>query len=134
MLTITIMANVPSSRMSIEPKHACPGVLVVDDDEAVRTTLAEVLRESGYDVRCASNGQQAMETLETYPHPCVMLLDLMMPVMSGWEVLEALHGDARFDDMPVVVVSAMTASGVKACLHKPIELDLLLDTVGRYCT
>ena len=128
------MANTPPSGASLEHKRTCPGVLVVDDDEAVRTTLAEVLRESGYDVRCASNGQQAMESLESFPHPCVMLLDLMMPVMSGWEVLEALHNDARFEDMPVVVVSAMTASGVKACLHKPIELDLLLDTVGRYCT
>jgi two-component system response regulator CpxR len=111
----------------------CPGVLVVDDDEAVRTTIAEVLRESGYEVHCASNGKQAMESLGSLPHPCVMLLDLMMPVMSGWEVLEALHDDAQLDRIPVVVVSAMTASGVKACLHKPIELELLLDTVGRYC-
>jgi CheY-like chemotaxis protein len=106
-------------------------VLVVDDDEAIRDVVAEVLREEGYDVACAQNGAQALRELERDHQPDLVLLDLMMPVMSGWEVLEEMQANERLSRIPVVVVSAMCAPGAREHLAKPIDLDRLLETVGR---
>ena len=106
-------------------------VLVADDDEAIRQVIAEVLRDEGYDVVCAENGAQALQELHRAPHPDLVLLDLMMPVMSGWEVLEELQSDDELARIPVVVMSAMGAPGVSGHLAKPIDLDRLLDTVNR---
>ncbi|HXN31831.1 MAG TPA: response regulator [Polyangiaceae bacterium] len=106
-------------------------VLVVDDDEAIRQVIAEVLRDEGYDVVCAENGVQALRELHKESRPDLMLLDLMMPVMSGWEVLEELQASDTLSRVPVVVVSAMSAPGVFEHLSKPIDLDDLLTTVAR---
>jgi two-component system response regulator CpxR len=108
-----------------------PNVLVVDDDEAIRQVISEVLRDEGYSVVCVENGVQALRELHKEDHPDVVLLDLMMPVMSGWEVLEELQSSERLSRIPIVVVSAMAAPGACAHLPKPIDLDLLLETVGR---
>ncbi len=106
-------------------------ILVVDDDEAIREVIAEVLRDEGYEVVCASNGVQALRELQKADRPDMMLLDLMMPVMSGWEVLEELQSNAELSRVPVVVVSAMSAPGVTEHLSKPIDLEDLLSTVAR---
>jgi CheY-like chemotaxis protein len=106
-------------------------VLVVDDDQAIREVIAEVLRDEGYQVVCAENGAQAMREIHKDHHPDLVLLDLMMPVMSGWEVLEELQGDAELSRIPVVIVSAMNAPGAREHLAKPIDLEHLLATVGR---
>jgi CheY-like chemotaxis protein len=106
-------------------------ILVVDDDQAIRETISEVLRDEGYEVVCAENGLQALSVLHKGKRPDVVLLDLMMPVMSGWEVLEQLQANTDLCRIPVVVVSAMTAPGVRDHLAKPIDLDRLLTTVGR---
>lgn len=107
-------------------------VLIVDDDDAIREVVAEVLRDEGYGVLCAANGAQALDALGKGPLPNLILLDLMMPVMSGWELLEHLQENDRMSRIPVVVVSAMAAPGVSEHLSKPIALDLLLDTVNRW--
>jgi CheY-like chemotaxis protein len=106
-------------------------VLVVDDDEAIREVIAEVLRDEGYRVVCAENGEQALCELGKEHRLDLVLLDLMMPVMSGWEVLEHLQGSEQLSHIPVVVVSAMNAPGVREHLAKPIDLERLLATVGR---
>jgi two-component system, OmpR family, response regulator CpxR len=106
-------------------------VLVVDDDQAIREVIAEVLRDEGYEVLCAENGLQALRELHKEHHPDLVLLDLMMPVMSGWEVLEELQADAELSRIPVVVVSAMNAPGACEHLAKPIDLERLLATVVR---
>jgi CheY-like chemotaxis protein len=106
-------------------------VLVVDDDAAIREVTAEVLRDVGYDVICAVNGEQALRELRSERRPNLVLLDLMMPVMSGWELLELLQSSDDLSRIPVVVVSAMSAPGVREHLSKPIDLDLLLATVRR---
>ncbi|MDP9149692.1 MAG: response regulator [Myxococcota bacterium] len=108
-----------------------PTVLVVDDDKAIREIVAEVLRDEGYDVVCAENGLEALIELRKEHHPDLMLLDLMMPVMSGWEVLEQLESSDELSRIPVIVVSAMSAPGVSEHLSKPIDLERLLATVGR---
>src|SRR5580704_15453870 len=106
-------------------------VLVVDDDEAIREVIAEVLRDEGYAVVCAGNGAQALDELGRDDQPDLVLLDLMMPVMSGWEVLEHLQAHDDLARIPVVVVSAMNAPGAREHLAKPIDLEHLLATVGR---
>ena len=107
-------------------------VLVVDDDVEIRETLSALLQHEGYDVSRAENGVQALEQLRRF-HPDVVLLDLMMPVMSGWEVLDALQESGEIDQVPIIVVSAMGAPGARACLRKPVDLDELLAVVGRCC-
>jgi two-component system response regulator CpxR len=106
-------------------------VLVVDDDEAIREVLAEVLRDDGYDVVCAQNGAEAMREIRRERSPDLVLLDLMMPVLSGWEVLEQLQESDKLSRIPVIVVSAMNAPGAREHLPKPIDLHDLLATVGR---
>jgi two-component system response regulator CpxR len=106
-------------------------VLVVDDDDATREVIAELLRDEGYEVACAENGVAALREIRMEHSPDLVLLDLMMPVMSGWEVLEQLQESDRLSQIPVVVVSAMNAPGAREHLAKPIDVALLLSTVGR---
>lgn len=116
-------------------------VLIVDDDEGIRTLLADLLEEEGYAVESATNGQEALTTLQhSDDRPCVILLDLMMPVMSGWEFREAQRRTHTHSDIPVVVISAIpvltaqTTLDAVAYFSKPIDLDALVGTVERYCT
>jgi CheY-like chemotaxis protein len=110
-------------------------VLVVDDDEAIRETVSELLRDEGYDVLCAENGAQALDLVRANATTLrVILLDLMMPVLSGWEFLEEAQEDPAFPKIPIVVVSAMAAPGVAGHIQKPLDLSILLGVVSRYCT
>jgi CheY-like chemotaxis protein len=104
-------------------------VLVVDDDRAIRESLGDVLSAEGYRVLFAENGAQALEVLRA-SRPTVVLLDLMMPVMSGWEVLDEMQSTDDLSRIPVVVVSAMCAPGAAAFIEKPVDLRRLLRVVG----
>jgi len=93
----------------------------------------------GYGVVEAANGVEALNKLREH-QPDLIVLDLMLPSMSGWEFLELAETDNALHDIPVLVVSAMPAplappeakGGVKACLHKPLKLEQLLDLVHQY--
>ena len=115
---------------------------MVDDDRAIREAVSEILTDAGYDVQVAENGAVALDVVRRPHKPALLLLDMMMPVMSGFELLELLEdGDADLNQVPIVVVSAFSAplgpagarGGVKACLCKPVKADLLLETVGLCC-
>ncbi len=114
-------------------------VMVVEDDYAIRETLRELLEEEGYRVTQASNGAEALARLRTMGPPRLILLDLMMPVMDGWEFRRAIRGDERLAEIPVIVLSAdhaleqkIATLAVQGYLPKPFELDALLRTVERY--
>jgi two-component system response regulator CpxR len=124
-------ANGPSFRCHTMERSGT--VMVVDDDEAIREALSDLLEDEGYEVVCVKNGKEALEALGSMPHPGVLLLDLMMPVMSGWEVLEVMQEDVLLADIPVVVVSAMCAPGAREFIQKPIDLSQLLDVVHKFC-
>ena len=119
------------------PAQAVPRVLVVDDEEPIRSTLTEALELEGYAVQAASNGAEAVELVRHF-RPSAIVLDLMMPVMNGWEFLERCRRDARCNRTPVLVMSAYSklpqeaaTLGVKACIAKPFDLDVLLGAVDR---
>ena len=110
-------------------------VLVIDDDAELRATLRAVLETAGYEVDVAKNGLEGLEHFEHHK-PCLILLDLMMPVMSGPEFLEELR--CRPDAVPVVVVSAFeqtfdASTGVAGVLRKPCNIDNLIAAAARYC-
>jgi CheY-like chemotaxis protein len=115
-------------------------VLVVDDDESIRETLSEVLRDRGFSVNVAENGAAALAHLRSHQPPRVIVLDLAMPVMSGSEFREHQLADPRLASIPVVVMSAADRGGVvakrmkaDAFLPKPPSVRVLLETVARYC-
>jgi CheY-like chemotaxis protein len=112
-------------------------VLVAEDDHEIREALEALLSEVGYHVLTAADGKQALELLRRLDgspdFPRVMLLDLMMPVMNGWEVLTELKRDASLSRLPVVVVSAFAdqapRDGVRAVLRKPVQVSQLLSAL-----
>jgi len=116
-------------------------VLVVEDDVDIRDALVGILREEGYATDAASNGVEALDRLRSdAPRPALILLDLMMPVMNGWQFRTAQKDDAALSDIPVIVISAdasvrqkAESIGANGYLKKPIELDALLDLVAKYC-
>jgi CheY-like chemotaxis protein len=116
-------------------------ILVVDDDTALRDALAEVLRENGFEVACASDGSEALDRLEDAPPPHVILLDLSMPVMDGWSFRAAQRRDPRLASIPTIVLSALIGSSPRAlenlapaaALQKPFDLQRLIETVQRLC-
>jgi CheY-like chemotaxis protein len=117
------------------------GVFIVEDDEDIRADLTAILRVKGFTVEDAANGRDALVRLRSGPHPCLVVLDLMMPVMNGWELRAAMRADADLRDIPVVVVSGAgriadeeaAALQPAAVLVKPFELSELLELVARYC-
>jgi two-component system, OmpR family, response regulator CpxR len=109
-------------------------VLVVDDDADNRDTLAEVLTDEGHSVRTTSNGADALALIQSGFHPDVVLLDLVMPGMSGDELITRLRStDAA--EIPILVLSAkqdwQPPEGVR-CLRKPIELGRILEAMRAY--
>jgi CheY-like chemotaxis protein len=104
-------------------------VLLVDDDGDFRSLVSEVLSAEGCQVACAANGAEALEILGVIT-PDLILLDLAMPIMNGWELLQKLETDPRLAGVPATVLSAMpTESSIEhaqGVLHKPIDLPNLL--------
>jgi CheY-like chemotaxis protein len=111
-------------------------ILIVEDDTDVAETMQAALESAGHLTRIAPNGRRALELLASLPRPRLILVDLMMPVMNGVELLAALRGDPNLADIPAVVVSAYqhlaAGQGAAGYIVKPFELRTLLDTVRRY--
>jgi CheY-like chemotaxis protein len=114
----------------------CHGVLLVEDDQDIRETVQMILEDEGYLVYTAANGLEALKVLKSVGHPCLILLDLMMPVMNGWQFLEERKKDNLVAGLPVVVVSAVADESQSdhsvKFLRKPPDIDALLRVVGQY--
>lgn len=124
--------------MNLTTTAPCKTILVVEDDADIREVLREVLEVEGFTVRTADNGKVGLETLEEIGRPCLILLDLMMPVMNGLEFLAALRARSTPRSPPVVIVSAYSdiareVSGAAGRLSKPIDLDDLFGFVHHHC-
>jgi CheY-like chemotaxis protein len=107
-------------------------VLVVDDETDIRDSLREALEDEGYAVAEAANGLEALQLLPRLPRPCAVILDIIMPVMSGIEFYRAMQSDPAIADIPLVVSTSdpsRAPSGV-LLMRKPIHLSRLLTTVA----
>ena len=107
-------------------------LLVVDDEPDIRESLRDALEDEGYRVAVARNGKEALEVLRTLEKPFAVILDIIMPVMSGAEFYAALQADAHFADTPVLISTSDASrapSGV-LIMKKPIDLERFLDAVA----
>jgi CheY-like chemotaxis protein len=123
----------------VEPVPANRPILLVDDDIAFRRELKELLLESGYCVETADNGWQAWAYLQANPPPSLILLDLMMPVMDGWELHAALKSHPELRSVPTVVLSCFdryriepSLSDIQGYIEKPIRTTQLMSIVSRH--
>lgn len=114
-------------------------ILVVEDSVATRQAVRDLLEAEGYGVACAANGQEALDYLQRDQHPCLILLDLQMPVMDGWHFCEQRRRTLAWAAIPVVLLSAegdlpqqAASLGVADYLQKPVEAERLLGVVRRY--
>ena len=109
-------------------------ILVVDDDESHRILICDLLEEMGYRTQQASNGREALDLLE-HNLPQAVLLDLRMPVMSGWGLLDALKKMPRAKNVPIIIISAYGFEweaelvGASGYVSKPVDLDKVKATV-----
>jgi CheY-like chemotaxis protein len=115
-----------------------PTVFIIEDDVDTREMLAKFLELEGYQVEIASNGLQALDRLTDGAEASVILLDLMMPVMDGWEFRRRQERDDRLRKIPTIVVSAagrerMAQISADAYLSKPVDMDELLTRVSQFC-
>jgi CheY-like chemotaxis protein len=112
-------------------------VMIVDDDDSVRTALGGVIESQGYDVVTAANGREALMRFRESPRVDVMLLDLNMPVKGGWETLERFS--ALNPLMPIIVITARPdgyhmamEAGAAAWMQKPLDIPSLLDQLRKF--
>ena len=114
-------------------------ILVVDDDDDIRETVVEILEGEGHTVAQATNGVDALGYLRRQGHPRLIILDLRMPVMDGWQFHREMQEDSTLAGIPVVVVSAHRDGeapvpvAASRFLRKPFEVRELLALVSRYC-
>ena len=113
-------------------------ILVVEDDEDARTAVVEALEHAQFHVSTATNGRDALEVLHAGPRPNLILLDLHMPVMDGWEFARLAAADPATADIPICMLSGVERSAgippqIVAVLRKPLDLSRLLSIVYQYC-
>ena len=113
-------------------------ILVVEDNDDVREMMTVTLELEGHKVIGAANGQEALDLLQHGLEPRLILLDLMMPVMTGWQFRATVENDPELRHIPIVVVSAASAESAaratpNVVLPKPIDIDKLLTVVCEYC-
>ena len=111
-------------------------ILVVEDEADSRDALREILELEGYKVRTAVNGREALDTLDSIGDQiCIVLLDLFMPVMDGWQVINELRATGRLATTQVVVITsaAHRAPAGIPVFQKPLDLEKVMSQVNRLC-
>jgi CheY-like chemotaxis protein len=123
--------------LDVESVQRRLSVLVVDDDHGLRESLLEALNDAGYDAEGIGDGQSAIARLSQLPVPNLVVLDLLLPHVNGWEVLARLRATERLSKIPVIVVSGEGTRlgetvGANALLPKPFALRALLELLERF--
>jgi CheY-like chemotaxis protein len=117
--------------------NKCQCILIVEDEEDIRENLKMLLELEGYKVSTAVNGEDGMRVLRTMERPCLILLDLLMPVMNGMEFLKEKMQEDKIAQIPVCIVSGVAEKpdmkGASGFVKKPIDLEILLKFVKNYC-
>ena len=109
--------------------------MVIDDDDQIRESLREVLEQERFAVVEAANGREALAYLANHPEPALILVDLSMPVMDGWEFVRKLRSDPRSAQIPLVVLTARASHWgypAERVLRKPLDVRQLLDTLHAF--
>lgn len=121
----------------INQNSCCHSILVVEDDDDIRNAIVDLLETEGYSTEAAINGKDALDKLNLIPKPCLVLLDMMMPIMNGRQFLDKVMKDSTLAPIPVLIVSAVAdktnTEGSVGFLKKPIDIDVVLDVVSQYC-
>lgn len=130
-LAYALESAYPGSHSGRRLMTAAPTVLVVDDDDAIREALAEVLSDEGYSVVTRRDGAEALSYLKAGHRPKAIILDLWMPQMDGWRLRRELLADPELEKIPVVVLTAASSDApaplkVAGVLRKPVALQALL--------
>jgi CheY-like chemotaxis protein len=116
----------------------CQSILIIEDEPIIRETLRDSLELEGYKVQAVENGKEGLSVIRKMERPCLILLDLMMPIMNGFEFLDMKEQDVTIATIPVVIVSAFPDQAQKVnangFVKKPIDLDLLLSFIKRFCS
>jgi CheY-like chemotaxis protein len=112
-------------------------ILIVDDDDDLRETLQILLEASGFSVSVAPNGRAALDRIHAGPPPSLILLDLMMPEMNGWQFLEHARDDASLASIPIVIMTAHRSREPSTVppedvLHKPFDAPKLFATIAHH--
>jgi CheY-like chemotaxis protein len=110
-------------------------ILLVEDDASIRDALSQILRLEGYDVLTGGDGKEALAALKRN-RPDIILLDLMMPVMDGYEFARQIHSSSAWSEIPVVAVTAqrmgrVNGNGFRAVIEKPFDLESLLAVIKK---
>jgi CheY-like chemotaxis protein len=113
-------------------------VLIVEDDADLREMMAQLVMLEGFEVEAVANGKEALDYLKRGGKPDLILLDLMMPVMDGWEFRRRQREDPQLASVPVIVLSALDPSRAADVdglefLKKPLDFDRLVRLVRQYC-
>lgn len=134
------MDSVPARVSATPVVCANRSILVVDDEESICELLYDILTDEGYQVAIATNGFEALDYLQAHPAPCLILLDLMMPLMDGRQFRAAQRVDPTLNTIPVVVMTAgLSRERLEALIEAddymltPFGIDALLALVERYC-
>ena len=122
--------------------HPSQVVLIVDDDRDIRGTLSHVLEDEGYETSAVPNGREALRVLRDGLRPCVILLDLTMPGMDGWDFRADQLRDRALSAIPIVVITAagfraetiQSQLGATGFVRKPLPLDDVLAAIEQACT
>jgi CheY-like chemotaxis protein len=120
--------------MTIETERRPGGVLIVDDDDLIRATMRELIEMSGCSAWEAANGKEALKVMADN-RPCLVILDLLMPVMTGNELLEAMRLEPTLAEVPVIISTSApdrAPPGVPI-IRKPVNIDSVVEWMRRTC-
>jgi two-component system chemotaxis response regulator CheY len=119
---------------NLNPAHT---VLIVEDEEDLRELMRDALQMRGYSVVTAEEGTDALRKLEDLGPPCLILLDLLMPGMNGWDFFEKMRQRPGFASVPVIIHSSAATrapDGAARVIQKPLAFDRLVSIVAEFCS